>query len=94
MTRHPTDLLSLLFGLSFMALAVAARSGVLRITGSIELRWIWPALLIGGGLSLLAGLTRSDTTARAPAADTPDEAGDPPGDAPDAAGWESPPADG
>lgn len=78
MTRHRTDLLSLLFGLAFIALAVAARNGALRFTSPPDLRWIWPALLIGGGLSLLAGLTRSDATA----------------DAPETAGWESPPADG
>lgn len=90
MTRHRTDLLSLLSGLAFIALAVAARNGVLRVTGPLDLRWVWPALLIGGGLTLLAGITRDDAAGDVPAGDTTPGGGG----GPDAAGWESPPVDG
>lgn len=88
MSRHRTDLLSLVSGLVFIGAAIAAWNGVLRLDGLLDLRWVWPVLLIAGGLALLAGVTRRDG---APAGDT-----DPSSDADDVtagdAGWESPPA--
>lgn len=81
MTRHRTDPLSLLFGLVFVGVAVAAWNDALRLDTSLDLRWVWPALLIGGGLTLLAGLTRRGDHGA-------------PGEEPDEAGWEPADVDG
>lgn len=88
MTRHRTDPVSLVFGALFVTLAIAAWTGALRLTAALDLRWLWPVLLIVGGLALLAGATRG----RDPGAarDTTGDAGDTAGDA----GWESPGTDG
>ena len=81
MTRHRTDVVSLLFGLLFLGLAAASWAGLLRADAGLDLRWIPPALLIVGGLTLLAGVTRGP-------ADGASEG------AADGTGWESPAEDG
>lgn len=89
MNRHRTDLVSLVAGLTFAGVAIAAWTGQLRLDAPLDLRWVWPVLLIAGGLSLLTGLARRDDEhAVAPSSDgrADDGAAD--------AGWESPPADG
>jgi hypothetical protein len=52
--RHETDVLSLVAGLLFIALAAIF---VLAESGSLDLepRFIWPVLLIGLGVAGLAG---------------------------------------
>ena len=51
MRRHPIDLVSLVFGLAFVALAAAAL--IADPIELIEARWLWPGLLIVLGLALL-----------------------------------------
>jgi hypothetical protein len=51
MRRHPLDLVSLVFGLAFAALATAAL--VADPVQLVEARWLWPGLLIVLGLALL-----------------------------------------
>lgn len=57
MERHDLDLTSLISGLLFVGLGVLFLSD--RV-GAIDLqvRWVWPGLLIGLGIALLAGGTR------------------------------------
>jgi hypothetical protein len=59
MRRHPTDLLSLLPGLVFVAVAATALAGGIDFELRLELDWVWPALLLAVGLALLAGLGRT-----------------------------------
>lgn len=53
MERHDLDLTSLIAGLLFLSLGVVF---LMDLSGSIELhvRWVWPALLMGLGIALLA----------------------------------------
>lgn len=52
MTRHPTDLLSLVAGLAVLGLGlVLLASGV----GDIRLEWVGPAVAIGLGALILFG---------------------------------------
>lgn len=51
MRRHPIDLVSLVFGLAFVALAAGAL--IADPIELIEARWLWPGLLIVLGLALL-----------------------------------------
>jgi hypothetical protein len=58
MRRHPFDVLSAAAGALYVALAVsflAAGSDVVD-----QLRWIWPALLLGLGAAGLAGALKRD----------------------------------
>lgn len=52
MTRHPTDFLSLTFGLAFVAFGLVLLSGG---TGALSLEWVGPMAAIGiGALLVLA----------------------------------------
>lgn len=58
MQRHELDLTSLIAGLLFVGMAILFLSD---LVGTIDLhvRWVWPALLMGLGVALLAsGPTR------------------------------------
>lgn len=85
MKRHSTDLLSLLPGLLFVAIAVLALAGGLTVD-LLAADWVWPSVLIALGVLVLAsaGLGRrgpaeaddvatdqagADATAAEPAAD-------------------------
>ena len=58
MTRHPTDFLSLTFGLAFVAFGLVLLSGG---TGALSLEWVGPmaAIAIGGLLVLAARQVRA-----------------------------------
>ncbi len=53
MKRHPTDLLSLLPGLLFVAIAVVALAGGLTVD-LLSADWVWPSVLIALGVLVLA----------------------------------------
>ena len=50
--RHDTDVFSLVSGLTFTGLGLAF---LLRLTAgfSMEMRWVWPSLLIAVGVAVL-----------------------------------------
>lgn len=87
MKRHSTDLLSLLPGLLFVAIAVLALAGGLTVD-LLSADWVWPSALIALGVLVLAsagrGRRRPDAhdVVTAPRADTDATAGDaePPGE--------------
>jgi len=58
MQRHPLDLLSLLFGLVFTAVAVIGLTDLLTLT-VIDVRWIGPGLLVAFGVTLVLTAGRS-----------------------------------
>ena len=53
MNRHRFDLISLFFGLLFTGLAVTA-AFVEEDIAAFEARWVWPVLLVVGGLAIVA----------------------------------------
>lgn len=57
MTRHRTDVLSLAFGLVFLAFGIAGLTDLIG-PGILDVDWLWPALLLLGGVAIL--LTISD----------------------------------
>lgn len=64
MTRHPLDLFSLLSGLTLTGIALVALLGVgLDVAG-----WVWPTVLIGVGLAVIATVVGSGRAAGEPAA--------------------------
>ncbi len=65
MKTHRTDLVSLIPGLAFVTLAVAALGGAVEIDLVRDLRWVWPALAITVGVLLLAGASRDRRTGTA-----------------------------
>jgi hypothetical protein len=73
MKTHPTDLISLVPGLVSVAVAVVALAGGLTLD-VLATDWIWPAVLIGLGLLVLAtaGIGR-----RGPARSTAEPVDDP-----------------
>ncbi|MEX0952762.1 MAG: hypothetical protein WDZ26_02915 [Nitriliruptoraceae bacterium] len=59
MTRHPLDVLSLVFGILFVAIATIGLVDALTLSLG-DLRWLLPALLIViGGVLLVTGGTRA-----------------------------------
>lgn len=70
MERHDLDLTSLIAGILFLGLGTLFLSD---LVGSINLqvRWVWPALLIGLGVALLASGRRNGTNHAHENADTP-----------------------
>lgn len=52
MERHRIDLVSLFFGLLFVGLAVTGMFGDEGIA-ALEARWVWPVLLVAGGLAIV-----------------------------------------
>jgi hypothetical protein len=66
--RHPFDILSFVFGLLFVLVAIVGLTDLVELTW-FDLRWIGPAVLVGLGLVLVstAGRGRND---RQPADDT------------------------
>ncbi len=75
MKRHPFDAVSFFFGLVFTALAAwVLFSGDLDV---FEVRWVWPTVLIVGGLAIIGSMfTRRGTAAsvESPVADPAIEA--------------------
>lgn len=67
MQRHSVDMVSLLFGAFFVAVAVVFMPPDLD-TFRLDLRWMWPALLVVIGLAFLVPSRRR---ARAPQVDMP-----------------------
>ncbi len=59
MTRHRLDLFSLLSGLTLTGIALVALLGV----GLDVAAWVWPTILIGVGVVVLATVLGSDRTA-------------------------------
>ena len=55
MNRHPLDAVSLVFGLIFVSLAVAALFDAIDF-GLFDVDWLWPAVLIGSGIAVLLTL--------------------------------------
>ena len=55
--RHPTDVLSLIFGLLFVTIAALGLAGELRPI-VIEGDWIGPVVLIVVGIALVASIRR------------------------------------
>ena len=79
MKTHPTDLISLVPGLVSVAVAIVALAGGLTLD-ALATDWVWPAVLIGLGLLVLAtaGIGRREpATAQGPE-DTADEVADEP----------------
>lgn len=65
MSRHRFDALSLVFGLLFAALGVAALYDAIDFE-LLSLDWLWPAALIGSGIAVLLTLgSRQPTGDRA-----------------------------
>ena len=58
MERHKLDLLSLIGGLLFVVLGIGQLLGLSIAEVSLNLSWMWPLLLIIGGLALLRGILR------------------------------------
>ncbi|HEX2221460.1 MAG TPA: hypothetical protein VHK06_02955 [Candidatus Limnocylindria bacterium] len=60
MSRHPTDLLSLGFGLLFAAVGLVLLTG---LHDALSLTWLGPlaAILVGGIIILTARSTRADS---------------------------------
>lgn len=71
MKRHPTDLLSLVPGLLFVAIAAVALAGGLTVD-LLSADWVWPSVLIALGVLVLAsaGLGGRDGTASVDEDDT------------------------
>lgn len=84
MERHDLDLTSLISGLLFVGLAILFLAD--RVDAiDLQVRWVWPALLIGLGVALLASGSgrrngngqatasgEADATAQAPDASAPE----------------------
>ena len=64
MERHRLDVLSLIFGLIFTAVAVLGLTDVLTLTFA-DLRWLGPAVLVVVGVALLFTAGRSRDQGRA-----------------------------
>jgi hypothetical protein len=58
MDRHDLDVISLVFGALFVALGLTYLGGYVPLV-DIDGRYVWPAVLIGLGVSLLLSLRRS-----------------------------------
>jgi len=69
MRRHPADLVSLMFGLLFLAAGSVLLSDHLDLLG--DLRWAGPAVLIVVAMAMLASLRGSSGPARAGSAMPP-----------------------
>jgi hypothetical protein len=69
MRRHRLDLISLFFGLTFVAIGGVFISGQVDVT-DIDWEVTWPLPLIAGGLMMLAGALRAMTRSK------PETAGD------------------
>ncbi|RJK92641.1 hypothetical protein [Vallicoccus soli] len=71
MTRHPLDLVALLFGAAFLATAgVALADGVLGLEADAD--WVLPVLLlVVGAVGLLGSLSRLGREAGRPRDDGP-----------------------
>jgi cytochrome c oxidase subunit IV len=54
MERHPLDLVSLVAGVIFSLVGLAFLVGALGSV-DVQLRWLWPVVLVVLGLALLAG---------------------------------------
>lgn len=61
MERHRFDILSFVFGLLFVLVAIVGLTDLVELTW-LDLRWIGPAVLVGLGLVLVltAGRGRND----------------------------------
>ena len=59
MTRHPADLLSLVFGLFFAAVALALVAGDIE---ALRLEWIAPVAAVAIGVALILVARPSQTT--------------------------------
>jgi len=71
MRRRPPDLLSLLFGAAFLAVAVTVMVG--RIGALADGRWVWPVVLVILGIIMLAGTTFRPARRRPPTTAPGDE---------------------
>lgn len=68
MKRHPTDLVSFIPGVLFVAVAITALAGGLRLD-TLDSDWIWPVTLVVLGLVVLVS---SGLTGRSRGADAPE----------------------
>lgn len=63
MTRHRLDTLSLVSGLLFTAIGVAALFDAIDLD-VFTTDWVWPAVLIGAGVAVLLTLTSREGPSR------------------------------
>lgn len=61
MSRHEVDLFSLLTGLAVIVLAATQLLGI-TLDVSVDMRYLWPALLVGLGLLGLISVWRATRT--------------------------------
>jgi hypothetical protein len=63
--RHPLDIISLVFGTLFVALAIPVL--LIDTPLSVDPRWVWPAgVIVLGALVAGSGLRRTKTTDETP----------------------------
>lgn len=72
MKRHALDIVSLVFGVIFVGVAVTGMFVDEDVT-VLEARWVWPALLVLAGAVILLFTIRGEDTG----AGTPSQPGDP-----------------